>query len=74
MKNTTIIHRIFEAEYSNYVIMNWNIINQPLGQCDLSGGYAPAKKRIWPAIIMAAAAVGSAVYSGIKSSQANKKA
>lgn len=54
--------------------MNWRVLNQPLGQCDLSGGYAPAKKRIWPAIIMAAAAVGSAVYSGIKSSQANKKA
>lgn len=54
--------------------MNWRILEKPLGQCDLSGGYAPEKKRIWPAIIMAAAAVGSAVYSGVKSSQANKKA
>ena len=54
--------------------MNWKIVNQPLGQGDLSGGYAPAKKRIWPAIIMAAAAVGSTVYSGIKSKQANDKA
>lgn len=54
--------------------MNLKVINQPLDQCDLSGGYAPAKKRIWPAIIMAAAAIGSAVYSGSKSSAANKKA
>lgn len=54
--------------------MNWNILNQPLGQCDLSGGYAPSKKRIWPAIIMAAAAIGSAVYSGAQSSKANREA
>lgn len=54
--------------------MRLHIINQPLGQGDLSGGFAPAKKSIWPAIILAAAAIGSAVYSGTKSSQANKKA
>lgn len=54
--------------------MKWNNFNQPLGQGDLSGGFAPAKKRIWPAIILAAAAIGSAAYSGTKSSQANKKA
>ena len=54
--------------------MNLKIFNQPLGQCDLSGGYAPAKKRIWPAVIMAAAAIGSAIYSGAKSSAANKRA
>ena len=54
--------------------MNLNIINQPLGQCDVSAGYAPRKKPWIPAVIMAATAIGSAVYSGIKSSQANKKA
>ena len=54
--------------------MNWNIINMPLGQCDLSGGYAPLKKRIWPAIIAAAAAIGSTIYSGAKSAAANRKA
>lgn len=54
--------------------MKWNILNQPLGQGDLSGGYAPAKKLIWPAIIMAASAIGSAIYSGAKSASANKKA
>lgn len=74
MKNPKDIRCNFEAEYSNYVIMNLNIINQPLGQGELSGGYAPTKKRIWPAIIMAATAIGSAAYSGYKSSQANKKA
>ena len=54
--------------------MKWRLINQPLGQGDLSGGYAPAEKRIWPAIIMAAAAIGSSIYSGAKSASANKKA
>lgn len=54
--------------------MNWKFINQPLGNCDLSGGYAPAKKRIWPAIIMAAAAAGSAIYGAAKSNQANREA
>lgn len=54
--------------------MNWKFLNQPLGRCDLSGGYAPAKKRIWPAIIMAAAAAGSAIYGAAKSNQANREA
>lgn len=54
--------------------MNWNIINMPLGQCDMSGGYAPSKKRIWPAIIAAAAAIGSSIFSGATSAAANKKA
>ena len=54
--------------------MNWNIINKPLGQGDLSGGHAPSKKRIWPAVIMAATAIGSAIYSGAKSASANRKA
>lgn len=54
--------------------MKWNIINRPLGQYDLSGGYAPSEKRIWPAVIMAAAAIGSSVYSGAKSAAANSKA
>ena len=54
--------------------MNWKFINQPLGDCGLSGGYAPAKKRIIPAIIMAAAAAGSAIYGAEKSASANREA
>ena len=54
--------------------MNWKFINQPLGDCGLSGGYAPAKKRIIPLVIMAAAAAGSAIYSGVKSAKANREA
>lgn len=54
--------------------MNWKFINQPLGDCGLSGGYAPAKKRIIPLVIMAAAAAGSAIYSGAKSASANREA
>ena len=54
--------------------MNWKFLNQPLGKSDLSGGYAPEKKRIWPAIAMAAVAAGSAIYGGIKSSQKNREA
>lgn len=53
--------------------MNWKIINQPLGRSDLSGGYAPEKKHIWP-VIAAAVAAGSAIYGGIKSAQANRQA
>lgn len=53
--------------------MNWKIINQPLGRSNLSGGYAPEKKHIWP-VIAAAVAAGSAIYGGIKSAQANRKA
>lgn len=74
MKNTKEYLRIFEADIKLHNVMKWNNFNQPLGQCDLSGGYAPAKKRIWPAIIMAAAAIGSAVYSGEKSAAANREA
>lgn len=73
MKNSTDIRCNFEAEYSKYAYMKWKFLNQPLDQCDMSGGFAPAKKRIWPAIIMAAAAIGSAAYSGAKSSEANNK-
>ena len=54
--------------------MNWKFLNQPLGKSDLSGGYAPEKKRIWPAIIMAAAAAGSAIFGAAKSNSANGKA
>lgn len=54
--------------------MNWKFINQPLGDCGLSGGYAPAKKRIIPAIIMAAVAAGSAIYGAAKSNQENREA
>ena len=53
--------------------MNWKIINQPLGRSDLSGGFAPEKKHIWP-VIAAAVAAGSAIYGGIKSAQANRQA
>ena len=58
----------------NNVIMNWNIVNYPLGACNPSGGYAPDRKPFWPLVAMAAASIGSAVYGGIKSSQANKEA
>lgn len=54
--------------------MNWKFLNQPLGRCDLSGGYAPEKKPIWPAIIMAAVAAGSAIYGAAKSNSDNNKA
>lgn len=54
--------------------MNWKFLNQPLGRCDLSGGYAPEKKPIWPAIIMAAVSAGSAIYGAAKSNSANRKA
>lgn len=54
--------------------MNWKFLNQPLGKSDLSGGYAPEKKCIWPAIIMAAAAAGSAIFGAAKSNSANGKA
>lgn len=54
--------------------MNWRIINQPLDECDLSGGFAPKRKHIWPAVIMAAASVGSALYGAAKSNEANSNA
>lgn len=54
--------------------MNWKFLNQPLGKSDLSGGYAPEKKHIWPAIILAAAAAGSAIYGAAKSNEANSEA
>ena len=54
--------------------MNWKFLNQPLGKCDLSGGYAPEKKHFWPAIAMAAAAVGSSIFGAAKSASVNKKA
>lgn len=54
--------------------MNWRIINQPLGECYLSGGFAPKRKHIWPAVIMAAASVGSALYGAAKSNEANSNA
>lgn len=53
--------------------MNWKFLNQPLGRCDLSGGYAPEKKHFWP-ILAAAASLGSTIFGGITSSNANKKA
>ena len=56
--------------------MNWKFINQPLGMSDMSGGYAPTKKRIaWviPAI-MAATSIGSTVFGAAKSASANSKA
>ena len=74
MKNTSPFGAIFVPNIQNNVIMNWKFLNQPLGDCDLSGGYAPAKKRIIPLVIMAAAAAGSAIYSGAKSASANRKA
>lgn len=54
--------------------MNWKFLNQPLGKSDLSGGFAPEKRYIWPAIIMAAAAAGSAIYGAAKSNSANRQA
>lgn len=54
--------------------MNWKFLNQPLGICDMSGGFAPEKRYIWPAIIMAAAAAGSAIYGAAKSNSANRQA
>ena len=55
--------------------MNWKFLNQPLGMCNLSGGFAPAKKGFFiiPAIL-AATAIGSTVYGAAKSAQANRKA
>ena len=54
--------------------MKWNILTRPLGQCDLSGGYAPRKAHIWPAVIMAGASLGSSIYNSIASSRANRRA
>lgn len=54
--------------------MNWKFINQPLGMSDMSGGFAPTKKPIWPAVIMAAAAIGSSIYGAAKSASANREA
>ena len=54
--------------------MKWNILTSPLGQCDLSGGYAPRKAHIWPAVIMAGASLGSSIYNSIAGSRANKRA
>lgn len=55
--------------------MNWKFLNQPLGMCNLSGGFAPAKKGFFiiPAIL-AATAIGSTVYGAAKSASANRKA
>lgn len=74
MKNTSPFGIIFVPNIQNNVIMNWKFLNQPLGKCDLSGGYAPEKKHIFPAIIMAAAAAGSAIYGAAKSASANREA
>ena len=57
-----------------YTYMNLKFLNQPLGQGDMSAGYAPQKKPWISAAIMAASAIASAIYSSYKSSQANKKA
>lgn len=74
MKNARPLHCIFVPNIQNYVIMNWKFLNQPLGKCNMSGGFAPEKKHIWPAIIMAAAAAGSAIYGAAKSNSANRQA
>ena len=74
MKNQRPFILIFVPNIQNNVIMNWKFLNQPLGKSDLSGGYAPEKKCIWPAIIMAAAAAGSAIFGAAKSNSANRKA
>ena len=63
------------ANIQNNVIMNWKFINQPLGQGDLSGGYAPQEKRFfWVPAIIAAASIASAAIGGAQSAKANKKA
>ena len=56
--------------------MNWRIINQPLDECDLSGGFAPKKKGIawFIPLIAAAVSAASTAYGSAKSAQANKKA
>lgn len=74
MKNARPLRCIFVPNIQNNVIMNWKFLNQPLGKCDMSGGFAPEKKHIWPAIIMAAAAAGSAIYGAAKSNSANRQA
>lgn len=73
MKNTKDIQRIFGANIQNNVIMNWKFLNQPLGKCDLSGGYAPEKKN-WIPVAMAAASALSSIFGGISSSKANREA
>jgi len=56
--------------------MNWRIINQPLDECDLSGGFAPRKKGFawFIPLIAAAVSAASTAYGSSKSDQANKKA
>lgn len=78
MKDTAGFVRNFEAEYiQNYVIMNWKILNQPLGMAGSTG--APTRKESISAaaiagIISAIAAAGSAAYGAKKSNDAAKKA
>ena len=69
------------ANIQNNVIMNWKIINQPLGMGDLSGGYAPRKKNLAPlaiagimAGISALTSAGSTIAGGAMSAAANNKA
>lgn len=60
----------------NNVIMNWKFITQPLGDGDISGGYAQKKKRVaWvvPAI-MAAGSLASTIFGGNASAKANERA
>lgn len=53
--------------------MNWKLINQPLG-LSAFGGHDPARKHIIPAVIAAAAAIGSTIYGAAKSASENNKA
>ena len=69
------------ANIQNNVIMNWKIINQPLGMGDLSGGFAPREKQLAPLVIAgimagisALTSAGSTIAGGAMSAAANNKA
>ena len=73
MNNTADIRSNFGTNIQNYVIMNLlKILNRPLGTIDMSGGFAPEKKRaISLAVPIASAAIG-AIGKLWGSSQAEK--
>lgn len=78
VKNTSPFSRNFEAEYiQRLIIMKWNLLNQPLGIGDMSGGYAPRKKHAIPLavpLVMAAGSALSSIWGGSKSAKAAREA
>lgn len=57
--------------------MKLNFLFQPLGLCDISGGYAPRKKNVIPLavpLVMAAGSALSSIWGGSKSAQAAREA